>query len=105
MELNGFLKKGGLLSLISTTSGTGGGENPTKLFFQEVFLRKFLQLEVNKNKLWCPMRKGVTDGISVWGWLEVRYETAAKLEPLCNFFRGDIWSLNLMVNGSLIDFF
>ena len=44
------------------------------------------------------------DGISLWGWLKVRYENAAKLELLCNFFRGNIWLLNMMVNGSLVGF-
>ena len=87
MEFNGFLKKGGLLSLISTTSGTGGGENPTKLFLQEFYLGKVLELTVNNMTLWWIMGRGVKDGISLWGWLKVRYETAAKLEPLCNLFR------------------
>ena len=44
------------------------------------------------------------NGIHIWGLLKVRYETAAKLEPLCNLFRGNIWSLNMMVNGQLIGF-
>ena len=44
------------------------------------------------------------DCISVWVWLKVRYENEAKLEPLCHFFRGDIWLLNMMVNGLLIGF-
>ena len=44
------------------------------------------------------------DSISIWGWMKVRYDTSAKLEPLCNLFRGNICSINLMVNGSLIGF-
>ena len=87
VELNGVLTKYGLLSVVSTMYGTGGGETPTKQFFQEVYLGNVLQLSVNNTILWCPMRKEVMDGIIIWGWLKVRYETAAKLEPLCNLFR------------------
>ena len=104
VELNGVLTKYGLLSVVSTMYGTGGGETPTKLFFQEVYLGNVLQLSVNNTILWCPMRKEVMDGIIIWGWLKVRYETAAKLGPLCNFFRENIWLLNLMVNGLLVGF-
>ena len=104
MELNGVLKKCSLLSVLSTTSGTERGETPTKLFFQKVSLGDVLQWAVNNTTMWCTMGKVVMDGISIWGCLKVRYETAAKLGPLCNFFRGNIWSLNLMVNSSLIVF-
>ena len=79
MELNGVLTKCGLLSVLSTTYGAGGGETPTKLFFQEAFLGKVLQLVVNNTALWWTMGKGVIGRISIWGWLKVRYKTAAKL--------------------------
>ena len=79
MELNGVLTKRGLLLVLSTTSGAGGGETPTKLFFQEFFLKKFLQLAVNNTALWWTMGKGVIGRIRIWGWLKVSYKTAAKL--------------------------
>ena len=104
MGLNGILTKYGLLSVISTTSGAGGGENHNKLFFQKICLGKVLQLAVNNTTLWWEMGKVAMNGISIWGLLKVRYEDAAKLEPLCNLFRGNIWSLNMVVNGSLIGF-
>ena len=87
VELNSVLTKCGLLSVLSTTSGAGGGETPTKISFQEVCLGNVLQLKVNKMALWCSMGKVVMDGISLWGWLKVMYETAEKLEPLYNLFR------------------
>ena len=87
VELDGVLTKCGLLSVLSTTSGAGGGETPTKISFQEVCLGKVLQLKVNKMALWWSMGKVVMDGISLWGWLKVMYETADQLEPLCNLFR------------------
>ena len=59
---------------------------------------------VNNTTLWWTMGKGVMDCIRVWGWLKVRYENEAKLEPLCHFFRVNIWSINMMVNGLLIGF-
>ena len=40
--------------------------------------------------LWWPMGTGVMYDIILWGWLKVRYETAAKLEPLCYLFMGNI---------------
>ena len=99
MELNGILTKYGLLSVIVTMSGAGGGETSNKLFFQKICLGKVLQLAVNNTTLWWEMGKVAMNGISIWGLLKVRYEDAAKLEPLCNFFRGNILSLNMMVNG------
>ena len=50
------------------------------------------------------MGKVVIDKISLWVWLKVRYKTAAKLEPLFNFLKGNMRSLNLMVNRLLIVF-
>ena len=79
MELNGVLTKCGLLSVLSTTYGAVRGETPTKLFFQEAFLGKVLQLAVNNTALWWTMGKGVIGRIRIWGWLKVSYKTAAKL--------------------------
>ena len=79
VELNGILMKCGLLSVLSTTSGAGGGATPTKLFIQEIWLGKVLQLVANNMTLWWKMGKEGMDGISLWGWMKVRYETAPKL--------------------------
>ena len=79
VELNGVLMEFGLLSVLSTTSGAGGGATHTKLFFQEIWLGKVLQLTVNNTTLQLPMGKGVIYGISLWGCMKVRYETTTKL--------------------------
>ena len=52
VELNIVITKCGLLSVLSTTSGAGGGETPTEILFQEVCLGKFLQLKVNNTIMW-----------------------------------------------------
>ena len=41
-------------------------------------------------------------GISLWGWMKVRYQSAAKLEPLCHFYVNKSRLIKLKVNGLLV---
>ena len=50
------------------------------------------------------MGKRGMDGISLWGCMKVRYNSASKLEPLCHFYRENIRLLKLKVNRSLVGF-
>ena len=54
------------------------------------------------------MLEGNINVIRIWLWLKVRYESAAKLEPLKRLCRENIIFLRLKVGGLLfeyIDFF
>ena len=79
LELNGVLTKFGLWSVTFNKSGAGGGTTHTKLFFQEIWIGRFLKLTANKTTLQWPMGKGVIYGISLWGCMKVRYDTTTKL--------------------------
>ena len=102
MELGSILMNHGTLMVISTTSGAGVGETLTKLFFRLIWLGRVMQLPVNNTILRWPMGKGGDDGISIWGWMKVRYDSVVKLQPLYKLYMEKIISLRLKSNGLLV---
>ena len=50
------------------------------------------------------MNEGNIDGIRLWSWLKVRYESASKLYPLRSFYWENIRSLKLKAGGSLVKY-
>ena len=104
MELSGILMKCGLFSVFSNTSSLGVGKNPHERLYWDIWLGRFLQMDMNNtNMCWLIGQVGI-DGISLWSWMKVRYYIAAKLEPLCQLYRDKIKLLKLKVNGLLIIF-
>ena len=63
-----------------------------------------LKMAVNNSSLRCPIHEGITDGIRLWSWLKVRYESAAKLDPLRQLYGNKIRLLNLKSGGSLFEY-
>ena len=47
------------------------------------------------------MNQGDKDGVDLWSWLKVKYESAAKLDPLRHFYWEKIRLLKLKSGGSL----
>ena len=58
-------------------------------------------MEVNNSLLRWPIHKGEKDGLELWLWLKIKYESAAKLDPLRLFYAEKIRSLKLKANGLL----
>ena len=56
----------------------------------------------------CPLRwhmhEGDKDGVEIWLWMKIKYESAAKLDLLRIFYTDKIRSLKLRSNGSLHDY-
>ena len=50
------------------------------------------------------MHEGEKDGVDLWLWLKIKYESAAKLGPLRIYYADKIWLLKLRSNGSLHDY-
>ena len=50
------------------------------------------------------MHEGEKDGMDLWLWLKVKYESAAKLDLFSILYVENIRPLNLMSNGSLHDY-
>ena len=61
-------------------------------------------MEFNNSSLRWPMHEGNKDGVDLWYWLKVRYDSAAKLDPLRSFYGDKISSLKLNSNGSLVGY-
>ena len=47
------------------------------------------------------MHEGEKDGVDLWLWLKVKYESAAISDPLRIYYAEKIRSLKLRANGSL----
>ena len=62
-----------------------------------------LKMAANNLLLRWSMHEGNTDGICLWSWLKVRYESAAKLDHLMHFYGEKIRSFNLKAGGSIGD--
>ena len=43
--------------------------------------------------------------MDLWSWLKVKYESAAKLDPLMHFYGGKISPLKLKSGGLLVNYF
>ena len=52
-------------------------------------------MAVNNSSLRWPMHEGNKDGVELWSFNKVRYESAAKLDPLRRFYGEKIRSLKL----------
>ena len=50
------------------------------------------------------MHEGEKDGVDLWLWLKIKYESTAKLDPLRLFYVEKIRSLKLKSGGSLHDY-
>ena len=50
------------------------------------------------------MHEGEKDGVDLWLWLKIKYESAAKLDPLRLYYAEKIRSLKLRSNGSTQDY-
>ena len=61
-------------------------------------------MAVNNSSLSRTMHEGNKDGVDLWSWTKVRYESAAKLDPLRRFYGDKIRSLKLKYSGSLGDY-
>ena len=59
---------------------------------------------VKNMSLSWPMHEGNKDGVDLWSWLKLKYESAAKLDPLMRFYGEKIRSLNLKSGGLLGDY-
>ena len=44
------------------------------------------------------------DGVNLWSWLKIKFENAAKLDPLQRFYVENIMSLKLKFGGLLGDY-
>ena len=44
------------------------------------------------------------DGICLWYWLKVRYESAVKFDPMKRLYGEKIWLLKLKAGGSLVEY-
>ena len=60
-------------------------------------------MAVNNSSLRWLIHEGNTDGILLWPWLKVRYESAAKLDLLSHLYGEKIRSLKLKAGGLLVD--
>ena len=58
-------------------------------------------MAVNNCTLRWPMHEGDKDGVKILLWMKIKYESAAKLDPLRVFYADKIRSLKLESNGSL----
>ena len=61
-------------------------------------------MTVNNSSLIWPMNEGNIDGVDLWYWIKVIYESAAKLDPLRRFYGEKIRLLKLKSGGSLGDY-
>ena len=50
------------------------------------------------------MHEGEKDGVEFWLWFKIKYESAAKLDPLRIFYAENIWSFKLRSTGSIHDY-
>ena len=48
-----------------------------------------------------PIHEGEKDGVYLWVWLNIKYESAAKLDPLRRYYLEKIRSLKLKTGGLL----
>ena len=101
--MKGILIKHGLLQLLSFTSVGGSGVTPLRLYFQSAWLGSVIKMAVNEFSLRWTMHEWNKESVDLWSWLKVRYDSAAKLDPLRRFYREKIRSLKLKSGGSLGD--
>ena len=58
-------------------------------------------MAVNNSPLSWPMHEGEKDGVDLWLWIKVKYESADKLDQLRLYYAEKIRSLKLRSNVSL----
>ena len=56
---------------------------------------------VKNMSLSWPMHEGNKDGVDLWSWLKLKYESGAKLDLLRRFYGEKISSLKLKSGGSI----
>ena len=61
-------------------------------------------MSVNNSLLRWPMHEGNKDGLDLWSWLKVRYESADKLDPVRRLYGEKIRSLKIKSGGLLGDY-
>ena len=68
---------------------------PPHLYFHSKCLRVVLNREGNTSSLRWTIHEGDKDGVDLWSWLKVRYESASKLDHLRHFYGEKISFLKL----------
>ena len=101
--MTGILIKYGLIQLFSLASVGGSGVTPPHLYFHSAWLGAVLKTAVNNLPLRWPMHEGNNDGVDLWSWLKIEYESAAKLNLLRKFYEEKIRSIKLKSGGFLGD--
>ena len=67
-------------------------------------LGEVLNMAVNNSLLRWPMHEGEKDGVELGLWMRIKYDSAAKMDPLRIFYAERIISIKLRSNGSLHDY-
>ena len=62
------------------------------------------KIAVNKFRLKWPMHEHNKDGVALLLWMKIKYESAAKLDPLRIYYLDKMRLLKLRANGSLHDY-
>ena len=104
IEITGILINYCLQELHSYSFPDGSGVLPSHLYFQSSWLGAVPKTSVNNSPLRWPMHEGEKDGVDLWLWHNVNYESAAISDPLSIYYAEKIMSLNLRANGSLHDY-
>ena len=82
IEMAVILIQRGLFELFTPVYDGGGGNTPPHLYFQSAWLGVVLKMLLNNLVLRWPIHEGNMDLVRLWSWLKVRYESAAKSDPL-----------------------
>ena len=77
-----ILIKYGLQWLLSYMLPGASGVLPPHWYFQSSWLGAVLKMAVNNSPLRWPMHEVEKDGVDLWLWLKIKYESAATLYPL-----------------------
>ena len=59
---------------------------------------------VNNSSLRWPMQEREKDGVDLWLWIKIKYESADKLDPLRQLYLEKIRSLKLKADELLHDY-
>ena len=101
IEITGILINYCLQELLSYTFPDGYGVLPSNLSLQSSWLGLVLKTSVNNSPLRWQMHEGEKDGVDLWLWIKVKYESADISDPLRIYYAEKIRSLKLRANGSL----
>ena len=63
-----------------------------------------VNMAVNNSSLSLPMHEVNIDGIRLWSWNKVRYDSAAKLDTLRRYYGDNIRSIKMKFSGLLVKY-